>query len=220
MTLDFPTDLFFNTSEFATPAQVTQGARSKSINVIFDRSYIPNPFGETVSEDLEITAYCPVSAFQGFRHGAVMQVRGVTYEVTGNRLDADGECTELLLREVDAIALPPADSTPIPEEENLVQVSFSWGDVSPVQVWVAPANALIVTVTVNILVPFNAPAGLSVGDAGNPNRLFPGGMIDAMDTAEFEWNPQHRYLSSTPVLLSIQQNGATQGSGIVYLEWR
>lgn len=98
--------------------------------------------------------------------------------------------------------------------------TFSFGDATPISISVANANDFIRTVTVSILTPFNgSSSSLSIGDAGNPNRLVPSTAIDIRDgPAEWEYNPNYRYTSQTAILLTITPDGATQGNGIIYIE--
>ncbi|MGL5065735.1 MAG: hypothetical protein ACRC62_37680 [Microcoleus sp.] len=106
------------------------------------------------------------------------------------------------------------------EAASPLSAPFSWGDATPAPIWTAPQGALVATVKIHILTAFNAPALLSIGDATDPGRLFPPNRLDPMESVEWEYTPQHRYTANTPILLSIQQNGATQGNGIIYLDWR
>jgi hypothetical protein len=100
------------------------------------------------------------------------------------------------------------------------QFSFSYGDATPATILIANATKLVRTVTITILVPLNGiNPRISVGDAGNVERLFPASAIDPLDAAtEWEYNPNYRYSASTPILLSIVPDGSTQGSGLIYIQ--
>jgi hypothetical protein len=105
-------------------------------------------------------------------------------------------------------------------DESDYSFPFSFGDASPSTILMVKANQLVRTVTITILVPFNGTnSQLSVGDAGDDERLFPTGSVDPADAnTEWEYNPSHRYGASTAILLFIVPNGATQGSGVVHIK--
>lgn len=97
---------------------------------------------------------------------------------------------------------------------------FSFGDATPATMLIADADQLIRTVTITVTTPFNGVGPkLSVGDAGNVERLFPAAANDPTDAnTEWVYTPNHRYAASTPILLSITPNGSTQGSGLIYIK--
>lgn len=97
---------------------------------------------------------------------------------------------------------------------------FSFGDATPNQILIADVNQLIKTVAISILTPFDGVDPMvSVGDSVNPQRLMPFSAIDPSDAAtEWEYTPNHRYSSATPILLTLVPDGSTQGNGVVYIE--
>jgi hypothetical protein len=101
-----------------------------------------------------------------------------------------------------------------------IKYNFSFGDASPATILVANNNDFIRTVTVNVTTVFDgANPTISIGDSGSFDRLFPASSIDLKDgTVEWEYNPNYRYTATTNVLLTINPDGATQGSGTIYIE--
>ncbi len=95
---------------------------------------------------------------------------------------------------------------------------FSYGDASPATV--QSVVGLVATATIIITTPFNgAGAALSLGDAGNPQRLITTSQILPSIASEWVTNPGELYTVSTPIILTITPgSGASQGSGYVILE--
>lgn len=114
-------------------------------------------------------------------------------------------------------------TTPTPEppvEDGRVKIPFAWGDASPKQVWLAPANTTVFTAQIVITVPFNGVgAALALGDAVVGDRLIRADQNNPAAAGEYEANPGHTYASETQILLTITPGeGASAGAGFVILE--
>lgn len=96
-------------------------------------------------------------------------------------------------------------------------IPFSFGDVSPELIGLIPANKLIFTVEVIVMVPFDGVgASLTVGDASNNSSLQSVGQNDPTTVATYTSTPSFLYGSATNANLYITPgSGSTQGSGYV-----
>lgn len=100
-----------------------------------------------------------------------------------------------------------------------IKVPFAWGDASPKPIYTALAGQTIFTVQVVLQTAMLAGSTLSVGDAGDPQRLLAATQIDPSIAAEFEVNPGFTYTANTQVLLTITPaSDNTTGSGFVLIE--
>lgn len=105
-----------------------------------------------------------------------------------------------------------------PEAEEIQTFDFSFVTPSPATVFSIPANGRILTVGIQIVVPFDDLATtLTVGDALNPSRLMASTQNIATEVGESESHVGYQYAVSTPVLLTINAGASTTGSGVVYI---
>jgi hypothetical protein len=100
-----------------------------------------------------------------------------------------------------------------------VEVAFSYNDATPAALVTALTDKMVYSVVLFIEVPFDGTgASLTVGDAGDTDRLMTAAENDPTLVGAHESNPAHVYGTDTPLTLSIVAGaGATQGSGIALL---
>jgi hypothetical protein len=118
-----------------------------------------------------------------------------------------------------AYAPPSVGSTT--SNQNLVNVSFGYGDASPKIIYQVPAgqSKLITTAQIVLTQAFNASGtSLELGDTGQSDRLISSSSIDTTYAAEYETNPAHVYSAGSIILLTIAPGSATQGAGYVLIE--
>jgi|GEM_PF-5428959 len=101
-------------------------------------------------------------------------------------------------------------------------LSFSFGDASPVNVIIAQVGQLIESVKILILTPFDGVgASLEVGDVGQSDRLLLQNQVNPSVAATYESNPNYTYGSITQIELTINPGtGATQGSGLLVITYK
>lgn len=145
---------------------------------------------------------------------------------------ANGNTTDTVVSESDTLVIEVAEQGPpgiqgpqgiqgVPGDVG-IQVPFNFGDATPKNVAIVPANKLIYSAKICISVPFNGTAStLSLGDAGNAQRLVQTTEVDPYSEGIFETSPAYKYGSDTQVILTINQGlGCTQGSGIVVITFQ
>lgn len=99
---------------------------------------------------------------------------------------------------------------------GVAEFLFDYGDATPKPLFTISINKIIFQVELVIITPFNDFASsLSVGDAGDTQRLM--ATTDNLSTiAGTYWSePGYKYLSATPLILTITPGTSTQGSGLV-----
>lgn len=103
---------------------------------------------------------------------------------------------------------------------SAVSYSFAYGDATPAPLLVGAANKAIYSVILHILEAFNGVgASLTVGDAGQPDRLMLANQNNPAAPASYAATPDYVYGSNTQLLLSITPGaGATQGRGLLTIE--
>lgn len=98
------------------------------------------------------------------------------------------------------------------------KLSFTAGDVAQRVIYTPIAGELITRVIIIVLAAFNSPtAAVSVGDAGDPERLMPAGAVSLSEAATWATHPNYQYSASTGINLYLAANGATQGQAIVFV---
>jgi hypothetical protein len=116
-----------------------------------------------------------------------------------------------------AIAIFPNANVGGTSQASRIKIPFSYGDATPKII--AAAVGLIKRASLIILVPFNVPSLLSLGDDLNSDRLINKYVNNPMAIAEYETSPLIEYVSSTQIKLVIALGeGCTQGKGFVILE--
>lgn len=108
---------------------------------------------------------------------------------------------------------------PGPAGAASVELIFAFGDATPSPITTALAGKLVYSVQVHIRVPFDgAGAALTVGDAGQADRLMKASENDVLTVGANTTAPAHAYAVDTPLSLSITPGaGATQGAGVLVL---
>ncbi|MCC5631701.1 hypothetical protein LC613_28705 [Nostoc sphaeroides CHAB 2801] len=148
------------------------------------------------------------TAAQTFTVFASIQGTNVTFQTGGG---SDFLLSNLTIMEIGAAS---SSSTPVKD------INFAYTDVSSRLIYTASVNEIILTVTVVILVPFNGVgASISIGDAGQTDRLGNDTQIYLDQVGEYSINPAYKYTSSTAINLLLNAGaGATQGSGYIIIE--
>lgn len=102
-----------------------------------------------------------------------------------------------------------------------LSLAFSFNDANTSPVGTIPAGQLVKSVEVQILTAFDGTgAMLTVGDAGQVDRLLSAASIDAGDTGIYSGNPGYAYPVDTVVNVYITPGfGATAGAGWVTIEF-
>ena len=100
-----------------------------------------------------------------------------------------------------------------------IEFPFAWGDASPRQIVIAAAGKLIYGVQIHIATAFDGVgAALTVGDAGQADRLMSVYQSDPNTVGNYTAAPSYRYGTATPLLLTINPGaGASAGAGLLTL---
>jgi hypothetical protein len=100
-----------------------------------------------------------------------------------------------------------------------IQLPFAWGDATPAPIFTVPGDKLVYRVEIHISVGFDgASPELTVGDAGDTDRLMAAAQNDPTTPGTYATHPSHRYGADTAVSLGITPGaGATAGRGLVTL---
>ena len=99
-------------------------------------------------------------------------------------------------------------------------IGFSFGDASPRVFPAADAARLVLSVSVNIVTPFDGVApSLRLGTLEQPELLVAAAQIDLGSTTEFEFSPNRVLAAAQGFVLTLAPGaGATQGSGWIVIE--
>jgi hypothetical protein len=99
-------------------------------------------------------------------------------------------------------------------------VAFAFGDATPKNIVIAPADKLVLSVALVITAAFDgAGAALQIGVSGTPADLLATTDNDPQTLGTYEVTPQKSYPGMTPLLLTITPgSGASQGAGRVVIE--
>jgi len=107
-----------------------------------------------------------------------------------------------------------------PNAEEIRTMSFSYSDSSPKLIFPIPSGARIVFVQIQITTVFNdAAATLTIGDAGDTDRLMQADQNVPNELGEYESHIGYQYVSSTNVNLIINKGTSTQGAGVVVIAY-
>ena len=107
----------------------------------------------------------------------------------------------------------------VPTGSALFELNFAYGDVSPALIAAVPLGGMVTQVDVIILNPFNGMgAALSIGDAGDHERLLAVNGNDPATVATYSAYPARTYGVMTDVFLYLTPGaGASSGNGVVLL---
>ncbi len=100
-----------------------------------------------------------------------------------------------------------------------IEVAFAYGDATPVAAATALTGRLVYGVQIHIRVPFDGiGAALTVGDAGDTDRLMAAADNDPTAVGSYTTTPAYAYGSDTGLTLGITPGaGASQGAGVLVL---
>lgn len=98
--------------------------------------------------------------------------------------------------------------------------TFSWGDATPRTLFTALAGKKVLLIVLYMTVAFDGiNAALSLGDAGDVERLMAASHNIPSVLGSYATRPNYAYGSDTAVTLSITPgSGASAGSGLVVVE--
>lgn len=101
-----------------------------------------------------------------------------------------------------------------------IEVPFSFGDATPLQLVEVAAGKLIERITLFVDIAFDGIGpSLTIGDNGDPDALMTSTENDPREEAAYQVTPNLRYETDTDILLFITPGlGASQGSGLVVIE--
>lgn len=101
-----------------------------------------------------------------------------------------------------------------------IEVPFSFGDATPLELFVASAGKLIERLTIFIETAFDGEnTSLSIGDEDDVSALMTTLENDPKEEAAYQVTPNLFYEVDTQVLLFITHGlGSSQGSGLVVVE--
>lgn len=101
-----------------------------------------------------------------------------------------------------------------------IEISFSFGDATPAELFIAVAGKLIERITIFIETAFDGlTPTLTIGDEDNPSLLMDSFENNPSEEAAYQVTPNFFYESDTQILLFISPGlGASQGSGLVVVE--
>ena len=101
------------------------------------------------------------------------------------------------------------------------EIPFNFGDATPKNLILVPSNSIITSVSIILLTAFDDPTStLSVGDAGDVNRLLATTDNSTQVTGTYTTEPAYKYLSSTQITLSITPGTSTMGNGVVIINYQ
>lgn len=100
------------------------------------------------------------------------------------------------------------------------EMLFNFGDATPKNLMIIPANKIIQDVSIVLMTAFNAASTLSVGDAGNVNRLLATGDNTTSEAGTYTTEPAYKYAVDTQLTLSITPGATTQGNGLIVITYQ
>ncbi len=146
-----------------------------------------------------------------------MKLTIVTKDTTTQHFPSDAVVQVIPAKTAIAIFPNAAVSGGESTQSSRIKIPFSYGDATPKII--TTVQGLIKRASIIIIVPFNAPSLLSLGDDLNSDRLINKYANNPMGQAEYETSPLVQYVSATQVKLAIALGAScTQGNGFVILE--
>lgn len=115
----------------------------------------------------------------------------------------------------------PRDALGFTSSNTVIRAPFAFDDTSPLHIYQTPSfSVTVLTAQIQLNEAFDdGAATLTIGDAGDSDRLFTAADIDNITEAGvYTTTPNHTYASTTAVQLTITPGTSTQGSGFVLLE--
>ena len=125
----------------------------------------------------------------------------------------------LTIPQVDTTQLAVDIVTKIGTKTIVKQVDF--GDVSTIPTLLIPVDKWVMNVRVVVDTPFNGIAPqLSVGDAGDNNRLMPTGDNELSEPGTFTSTPSWKYAVETQINIYYSASGSTAGQAFVFITFQ
>lgn len=110
-------------------------------------------------------------------------------------------------------------SVHISSEFDIKEVAFGFSTSSPMAVAVVREGERVKKVKLKITIPFNSPATtLTMGHAGSQDALMRANQNIPGFAQTYEVSPELIYGGVDTVKLYINRAGATEGSGVVFIE--
>lgn len=102
-----------------------------------------------------------------------------------------------------------------------VSIPFNYGDATPKNLTIAPANSVITSVSIVMVTAFDDPtATLTIGDSGDPDRLMEATDSIANSTGIYTTEPVYKYGANTQLTLTISPGVSTVGAGLVLINYK
>ncbi len=107
------------------------------------------------------------------------------------------------------------------ESTGQFEMLFNYGDATPKNLMIIPANKIIESVSIVLMTAFDDPAtSLSIGDAGNVNRLLSTTDNTTLVAGTYTTEPAYKYAVNTQITLSITPGATTQGNGLITITYQ
>lgn len=104
---------------------------------------------------------------------------------------------------------------------GVTEILFNYGDATPKNLFTVAANKIILSVSIVLGTAFDdIAATLSIGDAGNVQRLLATTDILPNEIGTYTTEPGNKYGVATAITLSITAGTSTQGSGLVVITYQ
>jgi hypothetical protein len=102
--------------------------------------------------------------------------------------------------------------------DGYIKVPFQYNNVSPKNVAIIPANAVVSSIDVIVTTPFNdANSTLSLGTVANTNLLLNSTDSKPNISGTYAAMPGQLFLSDTWTVLTINPGSSTTGSGMIVI---
>jgi hypothetical protein len=101
------------------------------------------------------------------------------------------------------------------------QMLFNYGDATPKDLMIITADKIIEEVSIILMTDFDDPTStLSIGDAGDPDRLLETTDNTTQVTGTYLVRPGYKYALNTQLILTIVPGVSTQGDGLVVITYQ
>lgn len=106
------------------------------------------------------------------------------------------------------------------EPTGTYELLFDYGDASPKNLITIPADKIIQSVSIIIMTPFDDTSTLSIGDAGDVDRLMETTDNYTEEAGTYTVEPAYKYGINTQLTLSITPGASTAGHGLVVITYQ
>lgn len=181
---------------------------------------------ETAGTGLTVSGTNPITSSGTFTISGTLNATtggtGINAYTTGDMLYSSATNTlQKLSIGTSGQILSVKNSAPSWVDSGSATISFDYGDATPKNLNVIPANAVVTDVTLIITTPFNGTGGsISIGDAAVNNRLMLTSDNTVYVTGTYSVEPGYKYSSSTQLLLYITPGSSSAGSGLVIINYK